>query len=397
MENRRHLVRSCERTARSSNRRKIFYEILLCASLASGLSSVMAAEAHRETFGMLDGKPVAAVVLTNGTGMQARIIAYGAALQELDVPDRTGRCSDVVLSYPDMGGFVSKPQYFGASVGRYANRIAHGSFELDGQSFTLPKNDGPNTLHGGTRGFDKVLWTISDVRGGANASATFNHLSPDGDQGFPGELKASVTYSLNDRNELSIDFHATTSKPTVVNLTNHSYFNLSGAASGRDVFAERLTIFAERYTPVGNGLIPTGELKAVAGSAFDFRTPHLIGERLRDGSEPQLLMGRGYDHNWVLNGGLTPQPKLAVRLEDPYTGRVMELSTTEPGVQFYSGNFLDGTSVGKSGQLYRQGDALCLEPQRFPDSPNQPSFPSSRLDPGQVYHHLTVYRFSTMP
>jgi aldose 1-epimerase len=361
-----------------------------------GVSPMMAAEAQRGTFGVFDGKPVAAVTLTNRTGMKARIIAYGATLQELDVPDRSGNVSDVVLSYPDMNGFVNKPQYFGATIGRYANRIANGTFVLDGRTYTVPKNDGQNSLHGGSRGFDKVVWAVSDVNGGADARATFSYVSPDGDQGFPGELAVSVTYSLNDRNELAIRYRATTTKPTVVNLTNHSYFNLSGAGSGRDVFGELLTIFADRYTPVDSGLIPTGELKPVAGGAFDFRTPHLIGERLRDGAEPQLVLGRGYDHNWVLNGGTTQQPKLAVRLEDPFSGRSLEMLTTEPGVQFYSGNFLDGSSVGKAGKVYRQGDALCLEAQRFPDTPNQPSFPSARLDPGQVYSQVSVYRFSTL-
>jgi aldose 1-epimerase len=366
------------------------------ALLLHAVPSALAADAHRETFGLLDGKPVAAAVLENRAKMKVRIIAYGAAVQELDVPDRKGRSADVVLSYSDMSGFLAKPQFFGATVGRYANRIADGSFTLDGEKYSLPQNNGRNSLHGGARGFDKVLWALSEVNSGADAGATFTYLSPDGDQGYPGELKVSVTYSLNDRNELTIRYRATTTKPTVVNLSNHSYFNLSGANSGRDVLSERLTILADRYLPVDAGLIPTGELKPVAGGAFDFRTPHTIGERLRDGTEPQLVLGRGYDHNWVLDGGTTEQPKLAVRLEDPYSGRVMEILTTEPGMQFYSGNFLDGTTVGKGNYIYRQSDALCLEPQRFPDSPNHPSFPSARLDPGQIYRHVTVYRFSTL-
>jgi len=374
-----------------------FGKLSLSALLFQGLPPVMAAQAHRETFGSFEGQPLEAVVLTNRAKMKARIIAYGAALQLLEVPDRSGRIADIVLSYPDMSGFLQKPQYFGATVGRFANRIANGAFSLDGKSYTLTKNDGQNTLHGGTRGFDKVVWSVSQVRSGDEASVTFAYVSPDGDQGFPGELNVSVTYALNDRNELIIRYRATTTKPTVVNLTNHSYFNLSGATSGRDVLAERLTIMADRYTASAAGLIPTGELKPVAATAFDFRTPHRIDERLRDGTEAQLVLGRGYDHNWVLNGGTTQEPKPAVRLEDPYSGRAMEILTTEPGVQFYSGNFLDGTSVGKGGKVYRQGDALCLETQRFPDSPNQPSFPSSRLDPGQVYRHVSVYRFMTVP
>lgn len=372
-----------------------YAKLLLTGLLICGISGAMAAEAQRETFGEFEGHPVAAVVLKNSAGMRARIIAYGATLQELNVPDRQGHFGDVVLSYPDMNSFIAKRQYFGATVGRFANRIAGGTFILDDKRYTVPKNDGQNSLHGGTRGFDKVLWTLAEVKSGAEATATLTYVSPDGDEGYPGELTVSVTYALNDHDELITRFRATTTKPTVVNLTNHSYFNLSGATSGRNVLAERLTLFADRYTPVDTGLIPTGELKAVAGGAFDFRTPHLIGERLRDGTEPQLVRGRGYDHNWVLNGGTTEVPKLAATLEDPFSGRVLEILTTEPGMQFYSGNFLDGTVVGKGGMVYRQGDGLCLEPQRFPDSPNQPTFPIARLDPGQTYRHVSVYRFST--
>jgi aldose 1-epimerase len=268
---------------------------------------------------------------------------------------------------------------------------------LDGQRYTVPVNDGQNSLHGGTRGFDKVLWALSDVKSGAEASATFSYVSPDGDQGYPGELTLSVTYALNDRNELITRYRATTNKPTVVNITNHSFFNLAGANSGRDVLGQRLTIFADSYTPTDSGLIPTGELRSVAGTPFDFRTPHLIGDRLHDGSERQLVLARGYDHNFVLNGGATDSPKLAARLEDPFSGRVLELLTTEPGLQFYSGNFVDGTVVGKGGYIYRQSDALCLEPQHFPDAPNQPTFPSARLNPGQVYRHVSIYRFTTAP
>ncbi len=293
-----------------------------------------------------------------------------------------------------MAGFLATPQYFGATTGRYANRIAKGAFSLDGQRYILATNNGDNSLHGGQRGFDKVLWTVSEVRSGPEARATFTYVSPDGDEGFPGELTVSVTYALNERNELSIRYAATTTKPTIVNLTNHSYFNLAGAASGRDILGHRLTIAADRFTPVDSGLIPTGELRAVAGTPFDFRTPHAIGERLRDGAEPQIVLGRGYDHNWVLNGGASPDPKLAARLEDPVSGRVLELLTTEPALQFYSGNFLDGTVVGKGGHVYRQSGALCLEPQHYPDSPNQPAFPSTRLNPGETYRQLSVFRFS---
>jgi aldose 1-epimerase len=369
----------------------------LAGLLAGDLSPALAAEARQEVFGQYQGKAVGAVVLTNKAGMKARILAYGAALQTLEVPDRNGHADDVVLSYPDMKGFIDKPQYFGATAGRYANRIAKGAFTLDGHRYTLAVNDGANSLHGGKQGFDKVLWTISDVTSGPQASATFTYVSADGEEGYPGQLTVNVTYALDDHDALTIRYRAVTTKPTVVNLTNHSYFNLSGAASGRDVLSERLTILADRYTPTDSGLIPTGRLQPVAGTAFDFRTPHVIGARIHDGADPQLLMARGYDHNWVLDAGASAEPRLAARLEDPASGRVMELLTTEPGLQLYTGNFLDGTSAGKGGYVYRQADALCLEPQHFPDSPNQPAFPTTRLDPGQAYRHVSVYRFSTIP
>jgi aldose 1-epimerase len=356
-----------------------------------------AAEARRQTFGQLEGREVAAVELTNAHGVKARIVAYGAALQELDVPDRNGRLADVVLAYPDLTGYLRKPQYFGATVGRYANRIAGGTFNIDGRDVKLSANDGRNSLHGGKRGFDKVLWTVSNVRDGPEASATFTYVSPDGEEGYPGELHVSVTYSLDDRDQLTIRYEATTTKPTVVNLSNHSLFNMAGASSGRDVLGQTLTIAAVAYTPVDEGLIPTGELKPVAGGPFDFRTPHLIGERIRDGDDPQIVIGRGYDHNFVIDGGVTTEPKFAVRFEDPISGRAMELLSTEPGLQFYSGNFLDASVVGKNGHVYRQADGIALEPQHFPDSPHHKNFPTTRLDPGQAYHQVSVYRFSVSP
>ena len=364
-------------------------------ALALCTSQATSAEARRETFGQLDGRSVEAVVLTNTHGLKARIIAYGAALQELEAPDRDGRLADVVLSYPDMAGFVRKPQYFGATVGRFANRIAGARFGLDGRLYALSANDSANSLHGGRRGFDKVLWTISRMQGGPEASVTFTYVSPDGEEGYPGELRASVTYSLDEHDALTVRYAATTSRPTVLNLTNHSLFNIAGAASGRDVLSQRLTIAASAYTPVDASLIPTGEIRPVAGGAFDFRSPHLIGERIHNGAEPQLVIGRGYDHNFVIDGGVTPEPKFQARLEDPISGRAMEVSSTEPGLQVYSGNFLDATVVGKDGQIYRQADGLALEPQHFPDSPNRPEFPSTRLDPGQTYRQVSIYRFTT--
>lgn len=367
-----------------------------CALFEGG--SAFAAEAHREPFGTTSGgQAVEAVVLSNHHGMRARILAWGATLQSLEVPDRHGKVADVVLSYRDMAGFETGTMYFGATIGRYANRIAKGAFVLDGQTYTVPLNDGPNSLHGGRHGFDKQLWTIADVAGGKSAHVTFTRISPDGEEGYPGELKVSVTYSLDEAGALTISYTATTSKPTVINLTNHSYFNLSGANSGRDVLGERLTLLSDSFTPTDATLIPSGEVSPVAGTAFDFRTPHTIGERIHDGSNPQLVAAKGYDHNFVLRGGETAQPKLAARVEDPYSGRVLELLTTEPGLQVYSGNFLNGGLVGKDGYAYRQSDGLAMEPQHFPNSPNQSDFPSVRLDPGQVYRHVSVYRFSTTP
>ena len=306
--------------------------------------------------------------------------------------------ADVVLSHPDMKGFVSTPQYFGVTAGRYANRIAEGRFSLDGNQYQLPVNNGANSLHGGTVGLDKVLWEISDVSSSDDeASVTLRYVSPDGDQGYPGELTSEVTYALTESNELFMRYRATTTKPTVVNLTNHTYFNLAGASSGQNILDHFLEIDADHFLPTDAGAIPTGELRPVADTPYDFRTPRTIGERITDGSNEQLIIGRGYDHNYVLNSGVSEQPQLAARVTHPSSGRVLELWTTEPGVQFYSGNFLDGSVVGKDNQVYPQNSALCLEPQHFPDSPNQPDFPSTRLDPGEVYRQTSVFRFSTIP
>ncbi len=366
--------------------------------LGLGAGQALAGQASQSEFGRLpDGRAVEAVTLTNHRGMSARIIAYGAALQSLNVPDRKGRLADVVLAYPSIDGYLAKPQYFGAIVGRYANRIAGATFSLDGQAYHVSASEGANSLHGGKVGFDKVLWTVDALKSGPVASATFTYVSPDGDQGYPGTLTVHVTYSLDERDALTITYEATTDKPTVVNLSNHSFFNLAGAASGHSILDDRIMIAADAYTPTDGGLIPTGQLVPVAGTPFDFRQPHRIGERIRDGAEPQLVQPKGYDHNFVLNAGVTAQPKLAVRLDDAVSGRVMELWTTEPGVQFYSGNFLDGSSVGKDGEIYRQSDGLALEPQHFPDSPNHPAFPSTRLDPGGRYRQVSVYRFLTEP
>ena len=369
------------------------------ATMAVGLgaSGAHAAEASRTTFGITpDGIPVEAVTLTASHGISARVITYGATLQSLLLPDRMGRSSDVVLGYDDLAGYVAKPQFFGATAGRYANRIARARFALDGKTYSLAANDGPNALHGGKKGFDKVIWTIAEVKSGPAASVTLNYVSADGEEGYPGTLKVGVTYALDDDRTLTTRYEATTDKPTVVNLTNHSLFNLAGVGSGRGVLDQRLMVNADEYTPVDGTLIPTGELRVVAGTPFDFRNAAVIGARIRDASDPQIAIGRGYDHNFVLRGGVTRTPKLAARIEDPISGRVVELFTTEPGVQVYTGNFLDGTTIGKSRTVYRQGDGLALEPQKFPDSPNRPAFPSARLDPGQTYRQTSYYRFSVL-
>jgi aldose 1-epimerase len=346
-------------------------------------------QVSRSLFGRLrDGRAVEAVTLDNGRGVSARLIAYGATLQSLLVPDREGARADIVLGYDDLASYLAKPQYFGATIGRYANRIAGGAFNLDGQTVTLARNDGKNALHGGPGGFDKALWDLEEVAEGA---VTFSRTSPDGEEGYPGALTVRVKYSLDQAGDLAIAYEATTDRPTVVNLTNHSFFNLNPA--GGDVLDHRLWLAAAAYTPVDSGLIPTGERRRVASGPFDFQVPTPIGARIRDGADPQLVVGRGYDHNYVLDGGTTDVPRLAARVWEPVTGRELELLTTEPGLQFYSGNFLDGTTMGKRGRIHRQSDGFCLEPQRFPNTPNQPDFGSARLAPGQTYRQVSVFRF----
>ncbi|MDX3900016.1 MAG: aldose epimerase family protein [Sphingobium sp.] len=357
-----------------------------------------AAEASRAPAGQLrDGTLIETVVLTNGRGMSAHILTYGATLQSLIAPDRAGRVADVLLGYDDPATYVDRPNYFGVTVGRYANRIAGGRFTLDGESHQLTLNDESNSLHGGIGGFDKVAWKIVSLTDEPKPSVVLSHISPDGDQGYPGTLTVTVTYMLDDDGALIIAFEAETDKPTIVNMTNHAIFNLAGESAAQGATQHRLTIPAAAYTPVDATLIPTGERRPVAGTAFDFRAGRSIAESIRDGKEEQICVGQGYDHNFVLDKGLTEQPELAARLEDPASGRVLEVLTTEPGIQFYSGNFLDGTYVGKQGHLYRMGDGVALEPQKFPDSPNQPSFPSARVDPGKPYRHVMIYRLSTHP
>jgi aldose 1-epimerase len=337
------------------------------------------------------GEAVDLFTLTNRNGVEARIMTYGGIIVSLKVPDRTARLEDVVLGFDNLDGYLAGHPYFGALVGRYANRIARGKFRLNGTEYTLAVNNNENHLHGGLKGFDKVVWKAEEVEGKGSVGLALSYVSKDGEEGYPGTLKVKAVYTLNDENELRLDFTATTDKDTVVNLTNHSYFNLAGAGSG-EILNHELLINADRFAPVDSTLIPTGELRLVAGTPLDFRQPHRIGERIEADNE-QLKIGKGYDHNFVINRrgrGLV----LAARASDPRSGRVLEVLTTQPGVQLYTGNFLDGSNVGKGGKAYKARYAFCLETQHFPDSPNHPEFPTTLLKPGQTYHETTVYRFS---
>jgi len=366
------------------------------AALCGAGHAAQGTEISRSDFGSLpDGRPVELFSLTNGHGLSLRVMTLGASVQSLLVPDRAGKMADVALGYASLSGYLSKPQYFGATVGRFANRIAAGRFTLDSHSYQLAKNDGPNTLHGGLKGFDKALWAVQAVQGGDTAHVTFSLVSPDGEEGYPGRVSVTATYALSEQNEISVEYRATTDKPTIVNISNHTYFNLAGEGSSDGVMKHLLTLNAQEFTPVDATLIPTGEFRRVAGTDFDFRTPKPIGQDIRDGREPQLLYGKGYDHNWVISHTAAKEPRPVAHVEDPASGRVLDILSDQPGLQFYSGNFLDGSTVGKSGHIYRQGDAFVLEPQQFPDTPNHTSFGSSRLQPGVTYRNRILYRFST--
>ncbi|HUR93881.1 MAG TPA: aldose epimerase family protein [Gemmatimonadales bacterium] len=341
-----------------------------------------------------DGRAVEVYTLTNARGMQVRAITYGAILQAIRVPDRAGHLGDVALGYDSLQGYLTDSPYFGAVVGRYANRIARGRFTLDGRSYRLAVNNGPNHLHGGLKGYDKVVWSARSFQRGDTVGLALEHTSPDGDEGYPGTVRISVTYTLTPANELVVEYGATSERATPLNLSQHSYFNLAGEGS-RDVLQHVLTIEADRYTPVDTTLIPTGELASVAGTPFDFRAPTAIGARIEQ-PHPQLQRGKGYDHNFVLNRA-GPGQIHAVRVLEPKSGRTLDISTTEPGLQFYSGNFLDGTITGKAGHVYGHRSGLVLETQHFPDSPNHPGFPSTILRPGQEYRSRTVFAFGVAP
>jgi len=340
-----------------------------------------------------DGKQVDLYVLTNKNGVEVDITNFGAAVVSLKVPDRHGKTDDVVLGYDDLDGYLHDKSYFGATVGRYANRIAHGKFTLNGTTYTLAKNDGENHLHGGVRGFNKVGWEAKDVSTAGAAALQLNYLSKDGEEGYPGNLSVQVTYTLTNNNELKIDYSATADKDTVLNLTHHSYFNLAGQGKG-DILQHQLLLHASRFTPVDATLIPTGEIRSVKGTPLDFASATAIGSRIGQDDE-QLKLGHGYDHNFVLDGGTGGAPVLAAQVYEPSSGRVMEVWTTQPGIQFYSGNFLADTIRGKSGSTYRRRAAFCLETQHFPDSPNKPNFPSTILKPGRQFKSSTTYKFSS--
>jgi aldose 1-epimerase len=349
----------------------------------------------RGRFGFLPGgEPVEAITLSNPRGLAVRIITYGAAIQSLLAPDRDGRLDDVALGHAYLGPYLDHPQYFGATVGRVANRIAGGRFVLDGENYQVPVNDGVNSLHGGARGFDKANWEIAAIGEDDRPAVTLVHVSPDGDQGYPGRLTVSATYALEEDGALSLEYRATTDRTTIVNLSNHVYWNLGGEGDPEGAMGHVLTIPADHFLPTDASAIPTGEFRPVSGTAFDFRRPTPIGARVRDGADEQIRFGRGYDHCWVIAREVAPEPVQIAQLAHPGSGRVMRLFSNQPGLQVYSGNFLDGTTMGKAEALYRMGDAIVLEPQKFPDTANRPAFGSLRLEPGEAYCNSIIWRFS---
>jgi aldose 1-epimerase len=370
---------------------KIFFLISVFGFLlAANINAMTKSEIKKQPFGKTaDQEAIDLYTLTNANGVEVTIMTYGGTVVSLKVPDRAGKMTDVVLGYDNLEGYLKSSPYFGCIVGRYGNRIAKGAFSLNGHQYTLPKNDGENTLHGGTKAFDKVVWQAKEVKSKTGVGLSLSYLSKDGEEGFPGNLSVTVVYQLTNKNELKIDYSATTDKTTVINLTHHSYFNLAGEGS---ILNHEMMIDASRFTPVDNGLIPTGELRSVKGGPMDFMKPARIGARIDEQNE-QLVLGKGYDHNWVLNNS-AGRLALAARAYEPASGRVMEVYTTEPGIQFYTGNFLDGSITGKGGQVYKKRYGFCLETQHFPDSPNKPSFPSTVLKPGRTYRSTTVYKFS---
>ena len=371
------------------------FAALSFASLSVGAAPALAAEATQQSAGTLaDGTEVTEITLTGENGVSVSILTLGATLHEFMVPDREGNVADIAVSYGEVSDYEKAPNYWGATIGRYANRIGGGTFTLDGKTYQLTQNDSANSLHGGGSAWDVRNWTVESVESGPNASVRLTLQSPDGENGYPGAVNAAVTYFLDDAGSLRIEFDATTNKPTIINMTNHALFNMAGEGAPEGAMGNVLTIPASHYTPVNENLIPTGELRPVEGSVFDFRAGKPLHDGLRDGTNPQIVVGRGFDHNFALDKGVTAEPEMAARLEDPASGRVLEVLTTEPGLQLYTGNFLDGTYIGKNSHVYRMGDGIALEPQKFPNAPNQPEFVSPRVDPGKPYRHVMIYRVS---
>jgi aldose 1-epimerase len=376
----------------------ILFIILTCVSLscrqepaaeqaAAEVEGKRKMDIQQDVFGtMPDGTEVLLFTLTNSQGLKAKIISYGAILVAFEVPDKNGNLEDITLGYGSLEGYLETTPYFGAVVGRYGNRIANGKFSLQGQEYTLATNNGENHLHGGTKGFDKVVWEAEAIKEERAVGVKLNYLSPDGEEGYPGNLACTMVYTLTEDNELKFSYEATTDKATPVNLTQHSYWSLAGQGTS-DILGHELMLNADKYTPVDEGLIPTGELRAVSDTPFDFTTPHTIGARIAD-------VPGGYDHNFVLRGG-GESLELAARVYEPGSGRVMEIFTDQPGIQFYAGNFLDGTITGKAGKVYHKHYGFCLETQHFPDSPNRAAFPSTILEPGETYRTRTVHKFYT--
>ncbi len=358
-----------------------------CADMTESKSNITKA-----AFGaMPDGSAVEISTLRNAGGMEARICTYGGIVVSLTAPDRGGKFGDIVLGYDHLDGYRTNSPYFGALIGRYGNRIGGAKFSLEGRTYTLATNNGPNTLHGGLKGFDKVVWTAKPLAGGSGPALQLTYVSKEGEEGFPGTLSVTAIYTLTDRNELRVDFTATTDKATVCNLTHHSYFNLRGQGNG-DILGHEVQINSDKTTPVDKELITTGQYAPVKGTPFDFLKPIAIGTRIND-PDPQLQFGPGYDHNWVINKP-TGDLGLQARVYEPTSGRVMEVWSTEPGLQFYAGNFLDGTIKGKGGVAYQRRTGFCMEPQHYPDSPNKPMFPTTELKPGETYKNTIIYKFS---
>ena len=372
------------------------FTVVVLASLfpRTGLASPPTGKpgVKKESFGTLpDGTSVDLYTITNAQGMEIRATNYGGIVVSLRVPDKKGNLDDIALGFDDLKGYLANTPYFGAIIGRYGNRIAKGKFTLDGKEYTLARNNGPNSIHGGLKGFNQVAWQAEPFQSPVGVGIILSYTSKDGEEGYPGNLKTKVTYTLTGKNEWIIDYEAVTDKATPVNLTEHTYFNLAGEGKG-DVLGHILQLNASRFTPVDQSLIPTGELRPVKSTPLDFTQPTAIGARI-DADYEQLRLGRGYDHNFVIDRK-DSDPVLAARVKEPTSGRVLEVYTTEPGVQLYTGNFLDGTITGKGGHVYKQRFGFCLETQHFPDSPNHPDFPTTILRPGRTYHSRTIYKMS---